>query len=610
MRLSRAFGLPLLAKELLEQSARRRTYVVRVVYATLLFVSAFLLFFDILRSGASSPLAVLGKGREMFETLVRLQFGGVYLFMPAITCGVLTLEKERASLPLLIVTRLGPWTIVFEKLLSRVIPMAGFLLLSLPLLAFAYSLGGIAGSQIAAAMWMLFLTTFQMGTVAILCSAYFRTTVGAFIGSYLLSLALMFGPALVLLIAHSLGWNVDHAINSLTSSPQVAFVPVIVLPLCGFAMWIDGPPAFRAASHFWAIVVQSGLILSSSAVCLALCRYFLIRRAFLPPRNLLLAMFKRVDGFFHRLNDNRFTRGIVLGGSETSIPEGQPVAWRETHKRSLGRARYLVRIFLALEIPTAVLCFIVAFPLAGHGRTDPEAIAAILFVLWGIAVLMVAVQSASLIAGEKSHQTLDVLCTTPLTGREIILQKYGAVRRLMCVLLVPFGTVFYFHCAIKWNMGSHFTWPHRVFEMPHYLATSVATVAIYLPLAAWLAIAAGLTMRTQVRAIVTATGALVAWSIAPVMLVTMPLAFAFGSFGQNRELIAASSLLSPAAIVPFNEFDSLRELGDPWIVMPINFAFYGALLGAIRFVCLRNADRWLGRTDGRPARPDEEKRAA
>ena len=610
MRLSRAFGLPLLAKELLEQSARRRTYVVRVVYATLLFVSAFLLFFDILRSGASSPLAVLGKGREMFETLVRLQFGGVYLFMPAITCGVLTLEKERASLPLLIVTRLGPWTIVFEKLLSRVIPMAGFLLLSLPLLAFAYSLGGIAGSQIAAAMWMLFLTTFQMGTVAILCSAYFRTTVGAFIGSYLLSLALMFGPALVLLIAHSLGWNVDHAINSLTSSPQVAFVPVIVLPLCGFAMWIDGPPAFRAASHFWAIVVQSGLILSSSAVCLALCRYFLIRRAFLPPRNLLLAMFKRVDGFFHRLNDNRFTRGIVLGGSETSIPEGQPVAWRETHKRSLGRARYLVRIFLALEIPTAVLCFIVAFPLAGHGRTDPEAIAAILFVLWGIAVLMVAVQSASLIAGEKSHQTLDVLCTTPLTGREIILQKYGAVRRLMCVLLVPFGTVFYFHCAIKWNMGSHFTWPHRVFEMPLYLATSVATVAIYLPLAAWLAIAAGLTMRTQVRAIVTATGALVAWSIAPVMLVTMPLAFAFGSFGQNRELIAASSLLSPAAIVPFNEFDSLRELGDPWIVMPINFAFYGALLGAIRFVCLRNADRWLGRTDGRPARPDEEKRAA
>src|SRR6267142_3798273 len=117
------FGLPLLAKELIEQAARRRTYVIRVAYASLLFFSAFVFFFDTLRVGSASPLAVLGKGREMFETLVRLQFGGVYLFMPAITCSVLTLEKERASLPLLFLTRLGPWTIVLEKLMSRVIPM-------------------------------------------------------------------------------------------------------------------------------------------------------------------------------------------------------------------------------------------------------------------------------------------------------------------------------------------------------------------------------------------------------------------------------------------------------------------------------------------------------
>src|SRR5579872_215712 len=164
-RILASMGLPLLAKELAEQSARKRTYIVRVVYAALLFLSAFLFFFNILRVGSASPLAVLGKGREMFMTLVRLQFAGVYLFMPAITCGVLTLEKERASLPLLFLTRLGPWTIVLEKLMSRVIPMLGFLLLSLPLLAFAYTLGGISAAQISSAMWMLFLTAFQMGTL-------------------------------------------------------------------------------------------------------------------------------------------------------------------------------------------------------------------------------------------------------------------------------------------------------------------------------------------------------------------------------------------------------------------------------------------------------------
>jgi ABC-type transport system involved in multi-copper enzyme maturation permease subunit len=593
------FGLPLLSKELIEQAARMRTYVIRVTYAVLLFLSAFVFFFDILRVGTSSPLAVLGKGREMFETLVYLQFAGVYLFMPAITCGVVTLEKERASLPLLLLTRLGPWTIVVEKLLSRAIPMVGFLLLSLPLLGFAYTLGGISAVQIAGAMWMLVLTVFQMGALSLLCSAFFRTTVGAFIGSYLSGLVMLFGPALAWLTAQAVGFNVDAFMMAFNSGPKIVFVPVIVLPFCGFAMWIDGPGAFRTASHFWPLVIQSGLILTAGSVCLALARRYLVRRAFLPPRNVLLGAFKAIDRIYHRLNDNPLTRGIVLGGHESSVPEGEPVSWRETQKRSLGRARYLVRVFLALEIPVAVLCFIVAFPGGGAGRSELEFLAVMLFVLWGIAVLMVAAQSASLIAGEKSHQTLDVLCTTPLTGREIVVQKYRAVRRLMGVLLAPFFTIFYFHCAAKWNMGSYSHRWGREFDLSLYLTCSLLSVATYLPLVAWLSIAAGLKFRTQARAIIGSTGGLVVWCVAPVLVVTMPLAIFLRSAGwQHRHLIACTSLLSPAAIVPFNEFDDLREFGEPWVAVLVNFAFYGLLLLVIRFICLRHADRWLGRTAG------------
>src|SRR5260221_2972503 len=141
-RLFENFGLPLLGKELIEQAARKRTYVIRGLYAALLFFSSYLFFYEIMQVGSASPLAVLGRGREMYATLVGLQFAGVYLFMPAMTCGVLTQEKERASLQLLFLTRLGPWTILFEKLLGRVVPMLGFLLLSLPMLGIAYMLGG------------------------------------------------------------------------------------------------------------------------------------------------------------------------------------------------------------------------------------------------------------------------------------------------------------------------------------------------------------------------------------------------------------------------------------------------------------------------------------
>src|SRR4029079_325707 len=100
------FGLPLLAKELIEQAARKRTYVIRVAYACLLFLMALLLFHDTLRLSSGSPLASLGHGRRVFEVVMGLQFAGVYLFMPAIACSVFTQEKERNSLMLLFLTRL------------------------------------------------------------------------------------------------------------------------------------------------------------------------------------------------------------------------------------------------------------------------------------------------------------------------------------------------------------------------------------------------------------------------------------------------------------------------------------------------------------------------
>src|SRR5260370_34325225 len=143
-RFFQTFGLPLLGKELIEQAARKRTYVVRVGYAVVLSAICSLVFYGKLEEAAASPLAVLGTGRELYLVLVYVQFAGVYLFMPAMTCGVLTQEKERASLQLLFLTRLVPWTILFEKLLGRLIQMLGFFLLSVGRRAVAYSLGGIS----------------------------------------------------------------------------------------------------------------------------------------------------------------------------------------------------------------------------------------------------------------------------------------------------------------------------------------------------------------------------------------------------------------------------------------------------------------------------------
>ncbi len=587
-------GLPLLAKELIEQSARKRTYVVRVAYASILFFTAFLMFYEELRVGRTSPMAVLGKGRELFMMLVALQFAGVYLFMPAMTCGVVTQEKERASLQLLFLTRLGPWTILFEKLAGRLIPMLYFLLLSLPLLAFAYTLGGLSLGTLLMGIWMLALAVIQMGTLALLCSTYFRTTVGAFIWTYLLAILMFAGPALFWLLVQSLtGFDAVQSARSYSVGTPILEV-FIEAPLFGFAHFIV--EAQTPGSGFWATLLHSLLVLMLGASCLVLARAFLVRRAFVLPRNVVLNVFKIMDRIFLRLNDNRLTKGIVFVRDTAALPDADPVAWRETTKRSLGKGQYLARVFIALEVPVSVLCLMTIF-----ASLDAEPLGLLLVIVWIIAILMVSVQGASLIAGERSHQTLDVLATTPLLGREIIRQKFRSVRRLMLVLCVPLVTIVAFTASMRWELpdpryGNAMGYQPPEFRLGVYLTCSLLSLAIYLPLIAWMSFYIGLRVKTQSRAIVVALGTVVVWCVAPLIFILLPIGILFSP--PHDSGWAYFALSTPAAIVAFNEGNDWQGLLNlPWLAMFLNFAWYGAWLLVFRELCFRQADRLLGRVE-------------
>src|ERR1043166_1922781 len=89
--------LPLLGKELVEQAARKRTYLLRILYAGLLF-TGFLVYFNRLFSAAGdNAFSVFGRGREMFDFLVKIQFAGICIFLPVMMAGAIAYEKERDS---------------------------------------------------------------------------------------------------------------------------------------------------------------------------------------------------------------------------------------------------------------------------------------------------------------------------------------------------------------------------------------------------------------------------------------------------------------------------------------------------------------------------------
>jgi ABC-type transport system involved in multi-copper enzyme maturation permease subunit len=463
------FTLPLLAKELTEQAARRRTFVVRAIYAALLYGVTLWGFSRQIGRWDSGSFALLGTGHILFEQVLSFQMFAVFALLPMLTASVLTSEKERDTLGILLITRLGAGTIILEKFLSRVIPMLLYLLLSLPLMGVAYSLGGVESGAVLAAGLLLVGMVLHIGSLGVFSSAYCRTTTQALLLTYVLLFLLAVPLAMALRLA-----------NTATGQPSSTPLP---------AGW----------PSLWLFLV-AGLL--PALLWLFLARVVLWPRAFLQPRNFGLRVLRWLDGLFHRLNQNRITKGIVVLDERVELPRFRPIAWRETMKRSLGTVRYLVRFLLLVEGP---LLFVILIPLSDASVWQsrqylPVEIAA--FAVWWVTIFAVLSQSTALVAGERARQTLDVLLSTPLSAEQLVREKFAGVQRLITVLMVPLGTVFLFRGW--WYIAMSDPW--RRFNEQVFLLTSLGSAVVYPPLMGWLGFHASLRFKSQVTAMTAALG--------------------------------------------------------------------------------------------------------
>ena len=296
-----------------------------------------------------------------------------------------------------------------------------------------------------------------------------------------------------------------------------------------------------------------------------------------------------------------FSRGSTTGDfeescwSETrvSLPTLiDPVGWRETTKTSFGSFRYLLRVLLVIETPVFAICALLA---AAEESIHP--IVGIMIVLWIICTLIVCVKATSLVTGERSRETLDVLLTTPLRSNDIIHQKFRGVTRLMLVLSVPLLTPVLFKTWILSSTRAYYVLGYRHDESwALYLLCSLLSVAIYLPIVAWLSLLIGIRVRTQNKAIFTTLAIIVAWCALPmfvtIALVDMP------RFGSQETAASLLLLLSPASIIPLNEGLALERVSpSAAVAVMLNFGMYSFMLFGLRALALNNLDRNLGRAE-------------
>ena len=565
------YSLPLLTKELIEQAQNRRTYILRVVYAVVLYGAALFQYADLQHGGTAAGLMNLGRGQNFFQLLFAIQAFAIVLLLPAMTCGALTVEKEKDTLALLLLTKLSPWTIVFEKLLSRVFAIGTYQLLSLPLFAIVYGMGGVELSGLILAIGVLICLTIVVGSVSILCSTWFRTTSEAFIMAYLALFA--FGSCFSLPAMPVIGQMVmSNRFGAMPYQPRVS----------GWE---------QVAS---AMISLTGLGMATfvvSAISLVIASRVLVARAFVRPRNIVLEWFQSADRYFNELN-KKTTGGIVLVQDRATLPTFQPIAWRETRKKSLGTFRYQFRILMLLLAP--LILVIAAFLMDGRNDfTSPFRGFPVFF--WSISVICLTIHSTGVIPSERIRQSLDVLLVAPIPSAEIVVEKLSGVRRLIKILTVPFAVLIIFQgiwtgYVVRGSMLEKNT------DFWMELTAATLTVVVYMPLTMWVGFQFGLRLRSQVQAVLATFAVVISICVLPLILArTLSIAQGPG-FAVLRWISPLQLILSTRELVTRNP--TLRgETLFAWLILLAHFVGFGIAWWLLRRNALLSFSRSVHRLE-------------
>lgn len=587
--------LPLLRRELTELANRRRTYIVRVVGAAILLFFVFLAYSESMgarqrfmgNSGLTGPMQYMGIGGDIFSRITPLLFYTIQILMPALCCACVTAEKENNTLGTLMLTRLSSGTIILEKFGSRLVPMLTLLLLTFPVLAHVHTLGGVDTDLLIVTLWLLFCECLLFASVAIACSTWFTTTVTAFIWSYVL---IGFLAALTL----SLGYAtfVPSAIwrsAFMDSQWGISRSQMALLGAVGM-----GP---AGAQPGWLITISKSVpALFVTAVFLIFARLTLVRRAFVSQASALLKMLRVVDVFFAALNE-RTTGGIELVPDSNPLPGDDPVAWRERNKKSLGKARYLFRVLVVLEIPTLFICVLAA---TASARDAFRGLYVLQGLIWTLAVLVAAVKAATLFSSERGKQTIEPLLATPLSGVELLSQKVVGMRRLLIVLSVPILTVNLTQFLLAMDMNRISA---NALQRPTlYLLLSVTAIFVLLYLVTWLSAGIGLRIHSQTKAVLASVAVIAAWTAIPLVIVSLfrldPPAMEFATSFSPYSAVAATEqyLLEPYMSSRYNRYGQVESVPRLlWAGCAI--ALYLALTLTIRQVVRRICPFLLSRRE-------------
>jgi ABC-type transport system involved in multi-copper enzyme maturation permease subunit len=402
------------------------------------------------RPGLDAPRVMARVGEAFFEVIVLGQIAMVLLVAPAATAGTFGMDKARGHVWLMLITEVTSLDIVLGVLAARLLPVLGGVGCMVPVLAVTSYLGGVPPE----AMVDLLAVTF--GSAALGCTLALALSIGA----------RRFHEVLVTTYVLLSGWVLGYPILMTIRMTAVGgLVP-------GEAMrwlrdvnpaWLAMAPILRPGSsrsdEVWAFlggtVALSALLVGVAAWCL--------RPAALNDR-----------GPAARRSWGR----ILAGEGSGSMLDRHPIFWRECR---LHRPSGWIGLLWGLYVAGALLFSgLAVVECAGRGARGTG--------FWAgpfngfqaaVSLLLLSLVTPASLAEERARGSLELLLSTPLSTRSIVLGKWLAHYRVVPWLALLPGIVAVAHAV------SSGRWLGVPLVAATVLAQGAAVTSLGIALAVW-----------------------------------------------------------------------------------------------------------------------------
>ena len=170
-------------KELRGRMRGRRAFVILTIYLLLLGGFAWMVELIMERNAStgfgSSTYAGASIGQGIFAALLMLETLQVAFLAPSATAGAISLEREKQTLELLVVTPISSIAIVLGKLLSALVYVWLLIAASVPLTAVVFVYGGVAPDDVLRGYIVLIVTALGLGSFGLFCSSLVKRTQAA-----------------------------------------------------------------------------------------------------------------------------------------------------------------------------------------------------------------------------------------------------------------------------------------------------------------------------------------------------------------------------------------------------------------------------------------------